>query len=254
MRFRLEPVDRVGGGEVVDLGRAAACVDRSAHEDEAARLRLARGRHERGRRQHGHGRLADGDDVQALGPDVADELADVADVIVEREGAAIGRDVARVDPVGDVDLVGRQQRAHRVAQQRRVVAGERRDDQDRRFLLQLGDDLRLVAVALEAEQPAEGLVQHRLFDDGHLGAVDGDLGDAEGRLVVALPQPVEQLVPGGDVVGAGQLGEPASRFGEHPGRHLSHLDGGRHQSAVVFEEAVQQGPNPFCRAVATNGL
>ena len=86
-------------------GRVAARVDRPAHQDQAARLRLARGRHQRDRRQHRHRRLADREHVQALGADVADELADVADVVVEREGALVGRHQARVDPVGDVDLV-----------------------------------------------------------------------------------------------------------------------------------------------------
>ena len=43
------------------------------------------------------------------------------------------RHVARVVPVGDVDVVVGQHRAHGVAQQRREVARHRRDDQHARL-------------------------------------------------------------------------------------------------------------------------
>jgi hypothetical protein len=55
-----------------------------------------------------------------------DELAHVGDVVVEVEGADLERHHARVDPVGDVDLVVRSMGAHGVAQQRGVMVSRQR--------------------------------------------------------------------------------------------------------------------------------
>jgi len=73
------------------------------------------------RGQHRHRRLAHRDDVH-LRPEERNELAHVIDVIVEVKRAVEQRYHARVHPVGYVDVVIVQQRAHRVAQQRGVVA------------------------------------------------------------------------------------------------------------------------------------
>ena len=166
----LEPAHRVAAGELVDARRAAAGVDRSAHHDQAPRLGLAGGCHQCAGGQHRNRGLTDRQDVQAVGADVADELPDVADVVVQREGAPVGRDVARVDPVSDVDLVVDQQGADGVAEERRVVTRERGDDQDRRIALELGDHVALIAVALETDEPAERLRQRRLLHHRHPGA------------------------------------------------------------------------------------
>ncbi len=86
-----EPLETVRVREIIDPGRAAARIDRAAHQDQASRLGLAGRRHQRRCRQHRHRRLADRDHVQALGANVPNELANVADVVVERERAAVGR-------------------------------------------------------------------------------------------------------------------------------------------------------------------
>ncbi len=84
----LEPAQRLGRGEIVDLRRAAARIDRAAHHGHAARRGFAARGHQRNRRQHRYGWLAHRDHVQRFGADVADELLDGRDVIVQMNGPA----------------------------------------------------------------------------------------------------------------------------------------------------------------------
>ena len=67
------------------------------------------------------------------GPDRVEELDEVLDVLVEPEPAGRQRHVARVVPVGDVDVVVGEHRAHGVAQQRGEMAGHRRDEEHARL-------------------------------------------------------------------------------------------------------------------------
>jgi hypothetical protein len=57
------------------------------------------------------------------------EIHQVLGVFVEAELSLIGRNVAGVVPVGDVDVVVLQQGFHGAAQQRGEVAGHRRHQQ-----------------------------------------------------------------------------------------------------------------------------
>ena len=75
----------------------------------------------RGRGERRDRRLADRDDVAVLA-DEADEVDQVLGIVLEREIAVLELDVARVDPVGDVDLMVAKQRADRAAQKRREMA------------------------------------------------------------------------------------------------------------------------------------
>jgi hypothetical protein len=54
--------------------------------------------------------------MQVFRADMTDKRFDIGDVIVEMEGPDLGVHHACVDPVGDVDLVILQQRAHSFAQ------------------------------------------------------------------------------------------------------------------------------------------
>jgi len=84
----------------------------------------------------------------------AQHVHDVIDVIVEIEAPGHHRHHARVRPIGDVDFVLRQERFHRAAQQRRVVARHRRDDQHSRigaFAARIAERL---CIALEMQHPA----------------------------------------------------------------------------------------------------
>jgi hypothetical protein len=61
---------------------------------------------------------------------LAHEALERKHVIVEPEGTGLGGHVARVGPVGHVDVVLFQQRFHRFAQHDCVMAGERRAEED----------------------------------------------------------------------------------------------------------------------------
>jgi hypothetical protein len=130
-----------------------------------------------------------------------DELADVAHVLVETEGTRGDGDVARIDPVGDPHVVVGEQAPYRLAQQRRVVAGERREDEHARLLRG--------ALAHEVQQAAKGLF--RLVDLAHaqLALAHPNPVDAERRPVVALGEPRHQVERGGNVAAAGKVGERA---------------------------------------------
>ncbi len=235
----LEPRQRIARGQVVDLGRAAARVDRSAHHHQRARRGFAASGHQRYRGQHRHGRLAYADHVQLVGADVADEVLHIVDVVVQAEVAVALRHHARVDPVGDVDLVVAQQGAHGIAQQRGVVPGQRRHHQYGRLLLEPGHDLGVVAETLEAQQAAERLAQHFLFDDRQRVAVDLDVVQRPGRLLVVLAEPVQQFVAGGQTLGARERGPQAIGVGEDLGVGRCLVDPGGEQVAGQFVPLVE---------------
>ena len=103
-------------------------------------------------------------------------------------------DVAHVVPVGDVDVVLGQHGPHGAAQQRREMAGQRRDQQHAR--------LRGVDVLLEMQQRAErrdmrGLLAHR-----DLAVADRDLVDAERRPLVGEAGARDQFIGRGQIAHA----------------------------------------------------
>ena len=107
-----------------------------------------------------------------LGAELAHERGHQIDMVVEVEAAIEQRHVARVDPVGDVDIVIGQQGLDRAAQQRGEMAGQRRHHQHARLL----DG----GVLAEMQQRAEGVAQQRHFADGdraiaHHGAADAEI-------------------------------------------------------------------------------
>lgn len=158
--------------------------------------------------------------MQALGADMADELLDVGDVVLEPERAGFQRHHACIHPIGHIDLVVAQQGAHGVAQQRGVVAGQRRNHEHGGLLLHLADQFDVVAETLEAQQPAERLAQHFAFDDRQRMTIDLDIVERPGRLFVFLAQTVEQLVAGGHALGARERCPQAVRVGKHLGVRL----------------------------------
>ena len=133
----LEPFDRLALGEFVDLGRQDSRVDRSRHQGQRRRpRRMIVLRHDRRGRQRRDRGLADRDHVRAR-PELVQEGDEVVGVVLQPEPALVGRNVARVVPVGDVDVVILQQRLHGAAQQRGEMAGHRRHQQQAGLLRRL---------------------------------------------------------------------------------------------------------------------
>jgi hypothetical protein len=236
----LEPLVALVHREVVDRGGRLAGVDGAAHHGQRERQRLAAAGHERHGRQHRHGGLAHADHVAVavLGLQQADELLHVVDVVVEVELAFGHRHQARVLPVGDVDLVVLQHGAHGVAQQRGVVARQRRHDQHHGLALERLEDVRLVGEALEAAQFAERLVELDRFLDDDVFAVDLDRLDVELGLLVVLAQAVQQVVAGGHALGHGQLA-PHGALAVELGGGLGEVRERLHQGTLGFVELIE---------------
>jgi hypothetical protein len=116
-------------------------------------------------------------------------LDHVVDVVVEIEAAFRHRHHARIDPVGDVDVVVRQEGFDRAAQQRRVVARHRRDDQQLRLR-----PLRGMREACARNAAAGRTAAPRSSDvDRHALAADFGGIDAPFRLAVAARRALEQF-------------------------------------------------------------
>jgi hypothetical protein len=111
--------------------------------------------HQRDGGQHRHGGLADRDHVH-FGADVADEVLHVGHVVVEVERAGVQRHHAGIGPVGDEDLVVVQQALDGVAQQRRMVARQRRHHQHRGLLFIASSALALSVKRLKRSRRQNG--------------------------------------------------------------------------------------------------
>ena len=243
----LEPRQGIARGQAVDFGGTAARIDRAAHHHQRARCGFATRRHQRHGGQHGHGRLADADHMQLFCADVADEFLHVGHVVVQAEGAFGRRHHAGVHPVGHVHLVVAQQRVHGVAQQGGVMARQRRHHQHHRVVLQQRDGVGIVGVALEAQQPAERLLQRFQFHHGHGTAMRLDLADLPRRLFVVLADAVDEFVARRDAFRAGQVGQPTGRGGEDARVRFGHVGQRRHPCASEFVQLVQGHGSPESR-------
>jgi hypothetical protein len=167
-----------------------------------------------------------------------EEVDDVVDVVVEVEAPVLERNLAGVDPVGDRHVVARQERRDRVAQQRRVVAGHRRDDEQARLV-------RARAQLAEAAQLGEGPARHHLLAHLDRLAVDHDMADAEARLAVAARRALEDLAAGGDRAAHARVRRGHERMAEDMVQRLRHQAGRRDHGAVQVVEMVEQvGSSP----------
>ena len=176
-RRQLEPSQGTAGGDAVDLGRVHARVDRAGHQRHGQRSgEVTRLRHQRDGRQHRNAGLADGDHVH-VGADGVDEAHHQIHVVVQIEPSGGQRNQARVDPVREVEVVLRKQPRHRVAQQRSVMTGERRHQEDLRVPAR--------AIPLEADQVAERRPIPDDFPHRDRPSSDDGAGQPEGRLRVS---------------------------------------------------------------------
>ncbi len=121
-------------------------------------------------------------------------LDQVIDVVLEIEAARGERHHPGIGPVGDVDLMGRQEGFDRAAQQRRIVTGHRRHDQHAR----LRAAQRPRQLAIEMQQPAERLFPHDAHFNRGAHAVDFSGRKIPFGLAVAPRGALEHLATGGD--------------------------------------------------------
>ena len=189
-----EPVDAALFGERIDGGRIDPRIDRSAHQDHGGRhIGIVVRLHERDRGHDRHRRLADRDHMGVAAERVQDR-DQVVDVIVEIEASFRQRHHARIDPVGDVDVVVGQKRLDRAAQQRCVMARHRRDDQQPR----LRPFRTVLEHALEMDELAERPLPDRRDMHRHALAADQRRGDAPFRPAVAARRALEQFASRSD--------------------------------------------------------
>src|SRR5882762_2540932 len=106
-----------------------------------------------------------------LRPEQADEADYQIDEIVETEAPEKERDIPRVGPIGDENIVVRQQGLDGAAQQGREVARERGNDQDDRLVAR--------PILMEMEQVAKRIGGDDLLADCHLCTCDRYGPDAE---------------------------------------------------------------------------
>ncbi|MHC2576130.1 hypothetical protein ACVI1J_002156 [Bradyrhizobium diazoefficiens] len=140
--------------------------------------------HDGGGRERRDRRLADRHHMRARA-ELAEEVDEMISVVVEPEAALAARNVARIVPVGDVDVVVLEQRLHGAAQQRREMAGHRRHQQHARLLGH--------ALLLEVQQRAERGCVGDLLGDGDLTVAYHDAVDAVGRAMVGEGGARDQL-------------------------------------------------------------
>ncbi|MNI54231.1 hypothetical protein D3C73_1091190 [compost metagenome] len=170
---------------------------------------------------------------------MADELLDVGDVVVQPEFTFAAGHHARVDPVGHVHAVVAQQRAHGVAQQRGVMAGQRSHHQHERLVEHGVQLVGFIAVALEAQQLAERLAEFLVHHDRHALALDLDFVDAPFGLLVILADAMEQLIDRRQAISAGHLRPPVPLVGEELGVGLGLVHPRGEQVAGQFVQLIE---------------
>ena len=151
------------------------------------------GFHDGNRRHHRHRRLAYRDDMH-VAAELMQHLDDVIDIIIEVEAAFGQRHHARVGPVGDVDLMGRQEGFDRAAQQRRVMPGHRRHDQHARLRLRSGR----VSLRSKYSRRQNGFSQIERTSTGVRTPLTSVVVEIPFRLAVAARGALEQFAAGGD--------------------------------------------------------
>ena len=233
----LEPRKRFGDGELIDLGRAFARIDRSCHQRHRDRCRgMVRLRHDGDGSQCLHARLADGEDVAAR-TDHVEELDEIVEVVIDAERARFQRHVARVRPVGKIDVVIDEHRADGAGEQRREVPRQRRHDQDAR--------LWRVDILGEVEELAEGQVERDLLRHGDIAIADADAVDVERRPRVGELKARDHR-EGGHEVAAERTGE-ARGIAQRPAGARSEY---RHQVVLELVGLIKHR----CRAPKRLGL
>ena len=185
--------------------------------------------------------------IAILALQVANEFLHIVHVVVQME-LAIGQwHQAGVFPVGDIDLVPFEHGAHGVAQQRGVVAGQRRHNKNHWLRLELGQRGGIIRKALETAQFAKRLVDFDALVDRHTDAVDIHGVNAKRWLFIVFAQPVHQVIPSSNALRHRRLAQGRHGVAEQLGSGLRKVGERLHERALSFVDVVQHGgKNPFC--------
>ena len=203
-----EPVDPLFLRQLVDGGRVAARVDRPAHQRHRSRREAVATRlHDRYGGERRHRWLANRHHMRVRA-EMVQHVDDVVDIVVEVEPPVSDRHHAGVRPVRDVDFGMLDHRLDRAAQERRVVTGHRRDDQQLRVGLAVPRQ-----IALEMDQVAERLLPDHTLAHRHLVEADLGLRDTEGRFAVAPRRALKHFRSGRDRAPHGRVRHRIERIG-----------------------------------------
>ena len=132
---------------------------------------------------------------------VADKVLHVVDVIIQVKSTIGQRHRAGIFPVGDVDLVVFEHGLDCIAQQRRVVARQRGNNQHSGLALELGQRGRIIGEALEAPELTKRLVDFNSLVNGDIGPFNIQGLNVKCWLFVVFSQSVHQAVTGGHALG-----------------------------------------------------
>jgi len=165
-------------------------------------------RHQRHGREHLDAGLADREHMGA-GTHRLEETEEMVDIFIEAEAPGFRRYVAGVVPVGDEDVMLRQQGLDRVAQQGGEMPRERRHDQP----LVAGRRTRPCGSAARWRRGDEDLSSDTAtWRRAPLAPNSSTEEDGEGRPLMAELGTAEHFPAGGKMAPGAGLGEPRSRI------------------------------------------
>jgi hypothetical protein len=191
--------------------------------------------------QNGRAGLAHGHDVEARS-ELPHEGHHVVDVILQRKGPAGERHVARIAPIGDVDVEGLEQGVHRAAQQRRVMPRHRGDDEHARRIALTARQRR--RVALEMQQVTERAFGDDLLADRHALSAERDTLDAEFGFAVASGQALEHFQRGRGRLGRVGIGPGIGGIVERQAAEVGSGPPWRHRGVREFVQVVEHARPP----------
>ena len=240
-----KPLNAVGFGQIVDLGGAKPRIDWATHHGHRTRDRFVlKRRQDREGRQNRHRRLADRDHMQ-IGAKAADELNDVGDVIIEVKGASGQRHHSGIKPVGHVDLVSGKHGADGVAQQRRMVARERCNNQNGRVTLAGRHGVR--QDALEFEQTTKRFDRLDALENRNFNTIDQGAIEPPGRLVVVFPEAMQEFEPCRIASRHRHVGKWAVWVGVELGDRVRPVGERIQQRTLHFTDLIEHRRNPCPR-------
>ena len=192
--------------------------------------------------------------VAILALQVADEFLHVIDVVVQVEFTFSHRHDAGISPVGDVNLVIFEHGAHRVAQQRSVVARQGSHDQHGRLVLELGQRGRIIREALEATQFAKGFVDLYALMDRNGNPVHVDRLNTKNGLFIVFAEAVNQVITSGYPLRQWVLTHRGQLIAENLGRSLGEIGKRLHERALRFVDLVQHVSSPYQKLLQCNNI